>query len=247
MPGIVIFDVDGTLTATTGVDDACLCTAWERILGLRDIDSDWDHYRHSTDEGLTIEACERGLDRRPTPDEMRRVKAEFFSLLHERTEANAACCRPVPGVHDLLRSLRETGWRIGLASGAWEESARIKLRRARVDVSGLPGTFSHARADGEPATREEIVGATLRALEAFESTTPPRKQGATRPVYVGDGPWDARAARNLRLGFVGVRLDGREDRLRREGAERIIANFTDLAGTLAAIQHAAAAPPEKHP
>ncbi len=230
MPGIVIFDVDGTLTATTGIDDACLCAAWERVLGAKNVDTDWTHYRHSTDEGLTLEVCERALNRPPTPHEMLRVKQEFFALLHERAEAAADSCRPVPGVHELLSRLRHDGWSIGLASGAWEESARIKLRRARVDVNGLPGTFSHAKPDGHPAIREEIVSATLRALG-------PAPAGS-RPVYVGDGPWDARAARTLNLGFVGVRVDGREDRLRAEGATLILRDFSDTAHALSLIEQA---------
>jgi phosphoglycolate phosphatase-like HAD superfamily hydrolase len=255
VPGIVVFDVDGTLTASTGIDDACLCAAWERVFGAKNVDTDWSKYRHSTDDGLTLEVCEKTLGRRPRLDEVERVKREFFALLHEHTEADGNCCRPVPGVVALLAALRKAGWRIGIASGAWEESARIKLRRACVDVSGFPGTFSHpmpGRGGGEPAVREQIVGATLQALGVDASTSPPRERRTnaedpplarrarnSRPVYVGDGPWDARAARTLDLGFIGVRLDGRTDRLAREGALHILHDFTDTAAAVALIERAA--------
>ena len=55
-------------------------------------------------------------------------------------------------------------------------------------------------------------------------------------VYVGDGVWDARAARALKIGFVGVRVDGREERLRAAGAERIVRDYTDIAGVLRMIE-----------
>ncbi|HVU62484.1 MAG TPA: haloacid dehalogenase-like hydrolase [Phycisphaerales bacterium] len=246
MPGIVIFDVDGTLTASTGIDDACLCAAWERVLGARNIDTDWSNYQHSTDEGLTLEVCRRAHARAPRAEEMARVKQEFFALLRERTRASAACCPAVPGVNDLLAALRRGGWQIGIASGAWEESARIKLACAGVDVSGLPGTFAHAKPCGAPAAREEIVGGTIRELVARaprpRSANRPDTGGTPvppRPVYVGDGPWDARAARALGLGFVGVRVDDRHDRLRREGASRILRDYTNLAAALSLIDQAA--------
>ena len=42
------------------------------------------------------------------------------------------------------------------------------------------------------------------------------KNEAENTVYVGDGAWDARAARKLGIGFVGVRHDGRRARLHAE-------------------------------
>ncbi len=230
---IVVFDVDGTLTATTGVDDACLATAWSRVFGLReaDIDTDWTTYQHSTDEGLTLEVCRRALDRDPTTQEVGEVKREFFTLLRERIAADTSRCVAVPGVHDLLSALAQSGWRIGIASGAWEESAFIKLQAAGVKAQHFPGTFSHAKAGGEPAVREEIVQGTLTKLASSASPS--------RPIYIGDGPWDARAARNLNLGFIGIRVDNKPARLHAEGARTIFQNYTNLPALLTAINAAA--------
>ena len=55
-------------------------------------------------------------------------------------------------------------------------------------------------------------------------------------VYVGDGVWDARAARALKIGFVGVRLDGREEHLRGAGAQRIVCDYADVAGVMRMIE-----------
>ena len=233
----VVFDVDGTLTGTTGVDDACLVGAWERVLGARDVETDWSKYAHSTDEGLTLEVCQKTHGRGPTRDEVARVKDAFFGLLRERIGASSTCCVAVRGAAELLGALRTKGWRVGIASGAWEESARIKIAAAGMDdaVRELPGTFSHARTragddGGGPLTREEIVTGTLVKLGRWSG-------GRNAPaVYVGDGVWDARAARALKIGFVGVRVDGREERLRAAGAERIVRDYTDIAGVLRMIE-----------
>jgi phosphoglycolate phosphatase-like HAD superfamily hydrolase len=230
----VVFDVDGTLTATTGVDDACLVGAWGEVFGVSDVETDWSKYAHSTDEGLTLEVCRRGLGRPPTREEVGRVQRVFFGMLRERIAAEPERCRPVPGVREMLAAARSRGWKVGIASGAWEESARIKLAAAGVDVDGLPGTFSHVRAGAAaegwtPVVREEIVSATLAKLGRWSG-------GANAPaVYVGDGVWDAKAARNLRIGFVGVRIDGREERLRDSGARRIVRNYADLQAALRQI------------
>ena len=224
----VIFDVDGTLTASTGVDDDCLVEAWRRIWGAGHgpVDTDWSKWEHSTDEGLSAEVCRKWLGRGPTREEMDRVRREFFGLLRQRISAEPAQCAAVGGVNELLAALRGAGWRVGIASGAWEASARIKLESARVNTAGLPGTFAHARADGEPARREEIVGKTLEEL------------GGGRAVYVGDGVWDARAARALGIGFVGVRADGREEKMRAEGVTRILRDYRDTGAAMAAIRSA---------
>lgn len=233
----VVFDVDGTLTGTTGVDDACLVGAWEQVLGARNVETDWSKYAHSTDEGLTLEVCQKTLGRGPTRDEVARVKDTFFRLLRERIAGDRASCVAVRGAPDLIGAVRAKGWRIGIASGAWEESARIKLAAAGMGdvVDGLPGTFSHARQSaaaepGLPVTREEIVTGTLVKLGRWSGG---RNAAA---VYVGDGVWDAKAARALNIGFVGVRIDGREERLRAQGAERIVHDYSDLARVLEMIE-----------
>jgi phosphoglycolate phosphatase-like HAD superfamily hydrolase len=245
---LIVFDVDGTLTATTGVDDHCLATAWSRVFGIHeeDIDTDWTTYQHSTDDGLTLEVCRRALKRDPTSQEVGEVKHEFFTLLRERIGADPSRCIPVPGAAALLAHLAGEGCRIGLASGAWQESAQIKLEAAGIKAMHLPGTFSHPKsgpssekggtggssasdaATATPATREDIIQGTLNKLS---TQSPP----SSRPLYIGDGPWDARAARNLSLAFIGIRVDNNHSRLEAQGARTIFQNYTNLPAILHAI------------
>jgi phosphoglycolate phosphatase-like HAD superfamily hydrolase len=222
---VAIFDIDGTLTRTTEVDDASLVCAFERVFDASLPPLDWGTFFHSTDEGLCLEVCQRCLGRDPTREEIASAKDTFVAELRRRISQDPTVCRPVPGANEVLERLRDEGWRVGLASGAWPESARLKLASAGVRAHHLPATFSHALEDGTPALRERIVGDTIRSLLGCEF---PPHGPETRIVYIGDGAWDARAARALGIGFLGVRHDRREERLRGEGVRTIIHDFLDL-------------------
>jgi hypothetical protein len=48
--------------------------------------------------------------------------------------------------------------------------------------------------------------------------------------------WDARTSRELGIGFVGVRVEGDFERLRAEGATRVLRDYEDLDAAVAMIQ-----------
>lgn len=233
----VIFDIDGTLIRSTHVDDGCFAAAVERVLGIAGIDTDWANYQHSTDDGLIVEIARRygGFD--PSPQQVDDTKREFFDQLRRAVAARAQSpCTPVEGVGPMLDALRaRAGWRVGISSGTSEEAARIKLAAAGLSLDGLPATFSHRCPRTHlPASRAAIIAATREKLRA------PGAAAAARAVYVGDGLWDLRAARELAIGFVGVRHDGDGSRLRAEGAQRIVRDYRDLGAFVALLEEAAA-------
>jgi phosphoglycolate phosphatase-like HAD superfamily hydrolase len=54
-----------------------------------------------------------------------------------------------------------------------------------------------------------------------------RQPQFTQVTYVGDGVWDARSAKRLGIGFIGVAHGEKETALRAAGATAIIQDFTD--------------------
>src|SRR5262249_32624480 len=46
-------------------------------------------------------------------------------------------------------------------------------------------------------------------------------------VYIGDGVWDVRAAKALRIGFVGLAASNKAGRLVEEGASCVLPDFSD--------------------
>lgn len=49
---LVVFDVDGTLIQSTGVDDECFARAVEVAWGIPSISTQWNDYEHVTDTVL---------------------------------------------------------------------------------------------------------------------------------------------------------------------------------------------------
>lgn len=250
---LAIFDIDGTLIRSTHIDDECFTIALDRVLGIRGFDTDWANYTHSTDDGLILEIAERYGRFTPSPQQIDDAKAEFFAQLRRAVAAAIAGatspCTQIDGVARMLDAVRSrAGWSVGISSGTSAEAAAIKLGAAGLSLEGLPATFSHrcprthapaSRAQIIRCTREKTLGA--RSPERDTRSAAPAAARLLAPtVYIGDGLWDLRAAKELGIGFVGIRHDGNESKLRAEGATRIVHHYRDLPGFLAHLEEAAA-------
>ena len=182
MSHLVMFDVDGTLTLSTDMDDRCYVQTMFEHLGVI-IDNDWSHYRQVTDSGIAAEL----LDRHQRPrEEMAAVRNRFVSLVRQSLAADPNCCRQVCGASSFLARLRNTeGVVPSLATGGWAESALAKLRHAAVNVDGL------AFASGDDAeSRTGIMAICHERAAALANVTE-----FTTMTYIGDGSWDARSDR----------------------------------------------------
>jgi phosphoglycolate phosphatase-like HAD superfamily hydrolase len=209
-----MFDVDGTLTLSTDMDDCCYVQTMFEHLGVT-IDNDWSHYRQVTDSGIAAEL----LDRHQRPrGEMAAVRNRFVSLVRQSLADNPNCCRQVSGANSFLSRLRSTDGVVpSVATGGWAESALAKLRHAAVNVDGL------AFASGDDAdSRTKVMAlchdraAVLANVDEFVTVT-----------YIGDGIWDAHAATNLGWQFIGVGWGPHAQRLRSAGAGHVVDDFSD--------------------
>ncbi len=223
---LAIFDLDGTLADTLGVDHRCFVDAFRIEHGIDFTDDDWATYHHTTDSGIAPEVIERYLGRPASRDEVERHKRRFIALLEEAAAMEPASFREVPGASDLLDALGERpDWHVVVATGSWRDSALLKLRAAGLDRFDLP----LASADDAEA-REAIVahGVSLPAARRpFDGT-----------VLIGDKPWDLAAAGHHGFGFVGVG-HGRE-RLEETGAMRVFDDWRATREALAAFEEQAA-------
>src|SRR5438093_4424433 len=186
---LVIFDIDGTLTQTMKADEECFVRSLAEVCGFAEVNSDWSRYKHATDFGVFREIHEARTGRLPSPSETSRFRQHFVALL-ARASSEAAFAG-VTGAPLLLSRLDGSEqYRVALATGAWRDSARLKMASAGLSYDDYPAASSDDAFD-----RESIIGLSMqRAAERFG--------GLGRTGYVGGGGWDARAVSSGRISVV---------------------------------------------
>lgn len=183
----VIFDVDGTLVASDHFDVRLYVEAVREVLGSVVIHEDWRLYKHATDAGILNQILEEnGLA--PGASVIGKVREAFGARIKRYLDAGGACA-PMPGAVEALIRLKEKQFQVGIATGGWSHTARMKLDRAGIPYQGLPLASTDFDFD-----RVKIMRECLRQLGGD-----PR-----RAIYVGNGEWDRRASREADWGFIGV-------------------------------------------
>ena len=189
MPRLLMFDIDGTLTTTNGVDTECYVQAMSEYLGVA-IDSDWSRYQHVTDSGIASELLK--LHGRPM-EEVSLLQRRFFELIEQALRSRPQSCEPIAGAAEFVEHVqRSADWVAGLATGGWGESARAKLRRAGIDFQGIP----FASADDAEA-RIDIM------KSCFERAEAECRGELTGIIYVGTAVGTPKRQRNW-VGLLSV-------------------------------------------
>lgn len=250
---LVIFDIDGTLTDTTGVDDECFAKAIKHELGVAKFDTDWSNYPHATDWGLADEIMRRAYGAGLDASSLHGLRTGFVSLLRKEAAKSPDRFAEVPGARQMfLQALKHDDWHIAIATGAWKDSATLKLDTARIAYSGLPiGTSDDSRSRAQIVLRAVVrsISASLKTAPPAASTDPAAELDPAPIInearrlfgtlaYVGDGVWDCKTAHALGIGFVGVRAKGDFDKLRALGAEHLLTNYLDPRGAIKAMADA---------
>jgi len=132
---LVIFDVDGTLTRTSDIDASLYAQAFFDTFGFPLPTLDWTAYRYATDRGIAEEALRRAGHGRANRslDDMRR---RFIEMLDEALPPDAT--HQVAGAGTMFDRLRQDGHAIAIATGCWENSARLKLTRSLIEIGECP-------------------------------------------------------------------------------------------------------------
>ncbi len=224
---LVLFDVDGTLCDTYGLDDVGFCEVAAEMLGVRVPSESWKAAPEITDAGILAWLWDRHRGCRPTRQELDEFIAAFEAVLaRELRRGSSGGALAMPGVPQLLERLAGAGWDVAFATGGWGRTARLKLRTA-----GLPVEPLLASSDDSP-DRVEIF--RLAANRAAARDGGPH----ARRVLVGDGLWDVRVAARLGWPVLGVGGGEHASRLREEGASAVVADFQDTEAVLGLLRHA---------
>jgi beta-phosphoglucomutase-like phosphatase (HAD superfamily) len=188
---LVMFDIDGTLVDSAGFEGDLYAEAVESVLGVH-VDRNWDVYEHVSDSGILEQLLlESALDG-DRAELAARVQRRFVGNVSAYLATSPSALREIEGAKRLVdRLLALPGVRVAVATGGWEETARLKLRLVGIDAERVGfASSSDARA------RTEIM--RLAAQRAM------RGAAFRRATYFGDGPWDRRASEQLGYDFIAV-------------------------------------------
>lgn len=221
-----MFDIDGTLTATTEADNGCYDRGFLRAFGVPLPTTDWHAYTHVTDVGILREVIEPIWGRSVTQSEIDAFESAYLDEVERAFKSNPEGFAGVPGARELLRSFAENteGVAIALATGGLRRTALFKLSKMGSRQGALlPAVLRTTRSRGR----------TLPSVAAKRSGV-----HADDTVYVGDGMWDLLTSRELGMRYIGITRESNADRLRAAGATALLDDFSEPAAFFAALQSA---------
>lgn len=193
----IIFDIDGTLTDTTEVDDRCFTQALEDVFNFKGFETNYGHYVNTTDSGIIDQLFQEQYQRTYTEAERDEFISHFCNLLAGAYALENNCMKEIPKAAKIIQTLcQQEGVSIGLATGGWRESALYKLRCAGIDTSGcIAASFAQ-----DAKARRDIIGNTISQMNKIHQMEVP----FTEITYIGDGRWDYEATKQLAIRFIGI-------------------------------------------
>lgn len=208
---MIVFDVDGTLVSDEKADWSCFQTAFQDAAGFGLDAAFFAELKEVTSQSIvhTALADRPEHERRETEQA---VCAGFVRNLRRVHAAQTDAFKPKAGAADLLRELQARGVPVAIATGDWRESILFKLEASGLQIDGIPVMTS-----SDHRCRSDIIRSAVAKVG----------RPLSEAVYVGDGPWDLRACRQLGIPFIGV--GARRDELRTAGAEHVLADLEPAA------------------
>ncbi len=210
----ILFDIDGTLTNTTQVDDKCYTRSFESLFKTDIADVQWNHMTHVTDWGIAEELISIKLNRKPDSEDIQNLKNLFIKNLNEEYKLDQSQFLEIEGATRFYKSiLNDNAFRIGIATGGWEETAYLKLHAIGIDPHN--GCYSNCNYH---KSRRDITLDIIQQMNAHGGPAP------DEIIYFGDGIWDYDTCRQLGIRFIGIdrSMNGK---LINSGANEVYSNF----------------------
>ena len=224
----VIFDIDGTLANTKKVDDKCFIKAFEETFRIDINNQKWEALQNVTDWGITEEIILRELGREPYKSEYDTMLSNLLRKLEEEKIKDKNQFLEVHGAKNFFEQLRQLeGIELGIATGAWEKSAELKLDAIGINPNDI--CFSNSNYH---KSRENITMDVIHQLNKQTKTTP------ERIIYFGDGEWDFKTSNNLKIDFIGIDIEG-NGKLKNLGAKTVFKDYRNNQKILEAIKKVA--------
>ncbi|MCI5054924.1 MAG: haloacid dehalogenase-like hydrolase [Flavobacteriales bacterium] len=215
---LLIFDIDGTLTNSTNVDDECYVKAFYATFKIDLLPYLGYDMINVTDWGIAEEVFQGIHNRSISNEELMELRENFVGLLKSACDDNPEVYSPVPGSLDFLKHLeRNDQYEIAIATGSWSDSAAVKLGALGYDYENIP--FSNCDLF---ISREEIVKDAISKSKAHYGLT-----SFHSITYFGDGLWDYKTCKNIDVPFVGIDVL-KNGKLKEAGADHVFENYLNI-------------------
>jgi len=183
---LVMFDIDGTLVNSSSFEDVCYTKAVQEVI-KHPVDTDCSKYINVTDSGILHEIIDKNGLYSDWHNIHREVKLSFIS--HIKSHLHHTQVKEIEGASAFIQLLRQRDDVVlAIATGGWEETARLKLESAGIDYSGI------AFASGSDHVGRIDI---MKIAEAKCS-----ENGFTSKSYFGDAIWDKKASQALGFNFI---------------------------------------------
>ncbi|WP_405209350.1 HAD family hydrolase [Aquimarina sp. LLG6339-5] len=212
---LYIFDIDGTLTDSVPMYLISVTKAMMNM-GINNIDTDYNNYKHHTDSYALRYNYERSFKQ----DLSENLLGDFENnLVTQMLEFDPV--KEIKGAQSLIQSFRDKSIPFCFATGALPKPAMLKLEQCSIwyDELLLATSMTHE-------SREGFVMDALKKAKAFYNISE-----FTKIISVGDGLWDLKTAQNLSLDFVGIG-DKNKEKLLQNGATRCYSNIDEFSKSM---------------
>jgi pyrophosphatase PpaX len=207
---VVLFDLDGTVIDSGAIILASMRHAATEVLGVAPPDEEL----MAAVGGPGLEAQMHAL----APDHVEEL-VTVYRAHNEPLHDSLVCC---PGMDDVLVRLKEEGRRLGLVTAKRRET--VELAFATVPLGHL---FDTVVGGDETQRHKPDPEPLLLALDRLDAR-------ADEAVYVGDAPFDVRAAKAAGMHSVAVTWGGihTRERVEAEGPDAVVDSAEELLDVL---------------
>ncbi len=186
----LLFDLDGTLTQTFYADDQSYLKALSNQLSIDPNYPYWKECPHLTDEYVLHHFYQLRHGRKASSLERKRMQEDFLLELQTKQAVEPRFFLPIPGAIDFITRLLQTSNTIGIATGGWKHIAEYKL-----EIAGFPNDIPLIGSDDHPTKK----GFLFALYQEVCDNTP-----IGDCIYIGDSPYDYKAAKELGMQFIGL-------------------------------------------
>ncbi|MBL9149549.1 MAG: haloacid dehalogenase-like hydrolase [Phycisphaerae bacterium] len=220
-PHLVLFDIDGTLLRSQGAGIAAMQRTFDELYPGSGATLKGVPVAGRLDTLIWNDVMrEAGLA--ASDAEMARFRQRYRAILEERLRGGDVDVVTFPGVHDLVRRLAaRNDVIVGLLTGNWPDTARLKVEAARFDATHFRlGAYA-----GDGPDRRSLPPVAMRRMHEAHGMHPRPE----RVVIIGDTPHDVDCAKHNGCRALAVATGGASlQELHETNADLVVETLADV-------------------